>query len=143
LTAKMGEAAPGLAQMRRALLDCQELAQHILKRKGPPPAAAQEATAAPGESAGAAQPTALAAGQRPLTRDDVLARLADASALLLQMEPQSPIAYMLQRAVKLARLPLPDLMRILVRDPNVLGQLDRELDLGIASEDAARAGKNK
>jgi type VI secretion system protein ImpA len=143
LTAKMGESAPGLAQMRRALLECQELAQQILKRKGPPPAAAQQAAAPADESSGAAQTTAQAGLQRPLTREDVLARLADASAQLLQMEPQSPIAYMIQRAVKLARLPLPDLMRVLVRDPNVLGQLDRDLDLGIANEDAAKAGKNR
>jgi type VI secretion system protein ImpA len=73
-----------------------------------------------------------------LTRDDVLNRLADASALLLQMEPHSPIAYLVQRAVRLARLPLPELMRVLVRDQNVLGQLDRDLDLGLEKPDAAK-----
>ena len=91
----------------------------------------------PVEPGAVAQPAA----RRPLTREDVLVRLADASAMLLQMEPQSPIAYMIQRAVKLARLPLPELMRVLVRDPGVLGQLDRDLDLGL--EEAAKAGKSK
>jgi len=148
LNTTMGEAAPGLAQVRKALLECQELAQKVLQRKGPAPLSAPEAAAPPTESGAEVQPVAAPAARRPLTRDDVLARLDDASALLLQMEPHSPIAYLVQRAVKLARLPLPDLMRVLVRDPAVLGQLDRDLDLGLekqeaAKQEAAKTGKSK
>jgi type VI secretion system protein ImpA len=143
LSAKMGELAPGLAQVRKALLECQELAQHILQRKGPAPAPAQEASAKPGEPAAAAQANGEPEARRPLTREDLLTRLSDASALLLQLEPQSPGAYMVLRAVKLARLPLPELMRVLVRDPGVLGQLDRDLDLGLEKQDAAKQGKGK
>jgi type VI secretion system protein ImpA len=141
LSSKMGETAPGLAQLRKALLDCQELSQQILKRKGPAPAPAPTPAAKPDASAAAAPPAASAAAPapRPLTRDDVLARLADASALLLQLEPQSPVAYLMQRAVRLARLPLPDLMKVLIRDPNILSQLDRDLDLGLEKPDAAKA----
>ena len=62
----------------------------------------------------------------------------EASALLLQMEPHSPIAYLVQRAVRLARLPLPDLMKVLIRDPGVLGQLDRDLDLGLEKPQAVK-----
>jgi type VI secretion system protein ImpA len=138
---KMGETAPGLSQLRRALLDCQELAQQIIQRKGPPPVAAQSDVPAPAESGAPAQAVAAPEPQRPLTRDDLLARLADASSLLLQMEPHSPIAYLVQRAVKLARLPLPDLMRVLIRDPGVLGQLDRDLDLGLEAMEPAKPGK--
>lgn len=142
LGSKMGEAAPGLTQVRKALLDCQELAQHILKRKGPAPVSTQDTSSpAPETGTPAAQPAAVQMVARPLTREDVLSRLADASALLLQMEPHSPIAYLVQRAVKLARLPLPDLMRVLVRDAGVLNQLDRDLDLGLESPDAPKPGK--
>jgi type VI secretion system protein ImpA len=150
LNTRMGEAAPGLTQVRKAVTECQELAQEILKRKGPPPAPVVESAEPPAADAAPAQPGAAAptTGPRALTRDDVLARLADASALLLQMEPHSPIAYLVQRAVKLARLPLPELMRVLVRDAGVLGQLDRDLDLGldkqeVAKQDAAKAAKGK
>jgi type VI secretion system protein ImpA len=144
LRAKMGEAAPGLAQVRKALLDCQELAGQILRRKGPPPAADQKLDAARGESDAPRGPAGTApAARRPLTRDDVLARLAEASALLLQMEPHSPIAYLVQRAVKLARLPLPELMRVLIRDTGVLGELDRDLDLGLETPEAPKTGKSK
>ncbi len=144
LSAKMGDAAPGLAQVRKALLDCQELAQYILKRKGPAPVAAQTSDAQAAEPGPAAAPKdAAPAVARPLTREDVLARLADASALLLQMEPHSPIAYLVQRAVKLARLPLPELMKVLVRDAGVLNQLDRDLDLGLESPEGAKSGRGK
>lgn len=139
---KMGEQAPGLSQVRRALLECQELAQQILKRKGPAPVAAKAVPSDPADSAAPEQVDAAPPAPKPLTRDDVLSRLADASALLLEMEPHSPIAYLVQRAVKLARLPLPDLMRVLVRDPAVLGQLDRDLDLGLERQDAAKQQGN-
>jgi type VI secretion system protein ImpA len=145
MDARMGEVAPGMTQVRRALIDCQDLAKYILHRKGPAAAAAPPSgsAAAPSEADGVAHSGAAVAAPRPLTRDDVLARLADASALLLTMEPHSPVAYLVQRAVKLARLPLPELMRVLVRDAGVLGQLDRDLDLGLEKQDAAKAGKNK
>ena len=143
LEAKMGEAAPGLSQMRKAVLECQELAKYILQRKGPAAPGAPAGAAPASEADETAQPETVPALRRPLTRDDVLARLADASAMLLQMEPHSPIAYLVQRAVKLARLPLPELMRVLVRDAGVLGQLDRDLDLGLEKQEAAKAGKSK
>jgi type VI secretion system protein ImpA len=142
LSTHMGEEAPGLVQVRKALLDCQELAQQILQRKGPPPDAAEQTAETPAESSEAALPAAAApAGARRLqTRDGVLAQLAEASAALLKMEPHSPIAYMIQRAVKLARLPFPDLMRVLIRDPGVLSQLDRDLDLGLEGQDGSKPG---
>ena len=140
LTARMGDLAPGLAQIRRAVIDCQDLAKFVLQRKGPAPLPA-EAPAPADEAANAAPSGAAPTARRALTREDVLNRLADASAILLQMEPHSPIAYMIQRAVKLARLPFPDLMKVLVRDASVLGQLDRDLDLGLETQDGARPGK--
>jgi type VI secretion system protein ImpA len=143
LKTKMGEAAPGLGQVRKALDECQDLAQHILKRKGPAPVPVQELAAQPDESGVAAQPPTANGTRQPLTREDVLDQLAEASGSLLQMEPHSPIAYMIQRAVKLARLPLPELMRVLVRDPGVLSQLDRDLDLGLELHDTAKPGKGK
>jgi type VI secretion system protein ImpA len=144
LGARMGEAsAPGMGHVRKAVLDCQELAQLILQRKGPAPVAAPKEAEETSDSADTAPSSTAPPARRMLTRDDVLDRLAEASALLLQMEPHSPIAYMIQRAVKLARLPLPDLMRVLVRDAGVLGQLDRDLDLGLDVHDAAKGTKNK
>ncbi len=138
------DAAPSLGQVSKALQECQELAAQILKRKGPPPVAAAAEVAAPPATNGAAQSAeAVPANRRPLTREDILNRLSDASALLLAMEPQSPIAFMIQRAIKMARMPLPDLMKVLIRDPNVLAQLDRDLDLGLEKKPEAPKPGNK
>src|SRR5262249_14402151 len=99
LRTQLGETAPGLAQVRKALLECQELAQQVLQGKGPAPVSAQpDGAAKPAESDAPAQAAATPPVRRPLTREDVLNRLADASNLLLQMEPHSPIAYLVQRA---------------------------------------------
>src|SRR5262249_3777546 len=115
----------------------QGLAQHLLPRTRLAPVTAPKAADTLAE-APAPTDAAPVAARRPLTREDVLARLAEASALLLQMEPHSPIAYLVQRAVKLARLPLPDLMKVLILDANVLGQLDRDLGLGLDKQDAVK-----
>jgi type VI secretion system protein ImpA len=136
LSSRMGTVAPGMSLVRKALLECQQLAQMILQRKGPAPSAVEEGAEPASEADGAVQGTAPAAAPRRMrTREDVLNQLAEASALLLQMEPHSPVPYLVQRAVKLARLPLPQLMRVLIRDPNVLSQLDRDLDLGFEGQD--------
>jgi len=37
---------------------------------------------------------------------------------------------MIQRAVKLGQMQLPDLMKVLIQDQEVLKQLNRDLDLG-------------
>ncbi len=141
---EMEDAAPGLGQVSKALQECQELAEQILKRKGPPPVAAAVEVAAVPATNGAAQHAEVApVSHRPLTREDVLNRLSEASALLLEMEPQSPIAFMIQRAIKMARMPLPDLMKVLIRDPNVLAQLDRDLDLGLDKKPEAPKAGNK
>ena len=135
LDAKMGDHSPSLAEIRRALTDVQDWMQGMLARKGPAPVDAEEASDAPidtvatSTSGVAAAEKATGAG-RMRTRDEVYARLAEASAMLLQMEPHSPVAYMIQRAVKLGHLSLPELIKVLVRDQEVLNQLNRDLDLG-------------
>jgi type VI secretion system protein ImpA len=124
LTAKMGPAAPALSELRRALEDCRLLARQILQRKAPTPAPA----AAAGEAAGPAEP-ARPDGRAPATRDDVYRRLAEAADLLQQLEPHSPIPYLVRRAVALGAMPFPQLIRELIREPNVLQELVREFGI--------------
>ena len=133
LNEKMGEAAPGLVTVKKALADCQALAGQILERKGPAPVSAPEPEESPGAAEGEAGPSDGKAPvvKRALTREDVYAQLADVAALLMRLEPQSPVVYLVQRAVKLSQLPFPQLMKVLIRDASVLGELNRDLDLGI------------
>ena len=124
---RMGAAAPGLAGIHRAVEECQQLAQHILHRKGPAPA---EAGAAPGDQAA---PAGAADGASPsraaVSRAEAYRQLAQAADLLQRLEPHSPIPYLVRRAVELGALPFPQLMRALIRDANVLGELNRELGI--------------
>jgi type VI secretion system protein ImpA len=67
---------------------------------------------------------------RPVSsREDAYRQLAAAANVLRQLEPHSPIPYLIQRAVELGRLPFPQLIRELVRDANVIAELDRELGI--------------
>jgi type VI secretion system protein ImpA len=126
---KMGKSAPSLINLRGALEGCQTLGQQILQRKAPPaaePVAAENGTApstAPATN-GAARPT-----RQGTTRQDVYQQLAQSATLLQQMEPHSPIPYLILRAVQLGSMSFPDLMRALIRDGNVLSELSRELGI--------------
>ncbi len=132
---KMGDAAPGLIAFREALEQTRVLAAQILERKGPDPdaavaAAVEEPVAAPDEAAGTSANVADPAAPRaPATRAQVYQQIAAAANLLRQLEPHSPIPYLLQYAVELGALPFPDLMKVLVRNPEVLDSMNRVLGI--------------
>jgi type VI secretion system protein ImpA len=131
LNPKMGPLAPGLTMVRQAIQECLGLERQIVQRKGGGGAAA-EAEAGPGEGAA---PAARGGGPAPGSRADAYHQLAQAAAVLQQLEPHSPIPYLVQRAVQLGGLPFPQLIRELVRDANILRELNREL--GIKEEGEA------
>ena len=123
LSTKMGAAAPGLTGVRQALDDCRTLVQQILKLKGPV-GGDGEAGAAAGNGEQAGGPS------RPATtRAEAYRQLRQAAAVLQQLEPHSPIPYLVQRAVELGSMPFPQLMKALIREPNVLAELSREFGL--------------
>jgi type VI secretion system protein ImpA len=122
LNARMGTAAPGLAGVRQALEGCRVLTEQLLQRKGEG-AAAPAAPAADGQAAPAGP--ARSAG----TRAEAYRQLEQAADLLQELEPHSPIPYFIRRAVALGRLPYPLLMRELIRDANLLAELNREMGI--------------
>jgi type VI secretion system protein ImpA len=123
LGSKLGAVAPGLTGLRQAVDDCRVLVQQILKVKGSTAGAA-------GEPAGDGKAAAGAAGARPASsRSEAYRQLKEAALVLQQLEPHSPIPYLVQRAVELGAMPFPDLMKALIREPNVLAELNRELGI--------------
>jgi type VI secretion system protein ImpA len=62
--------------------------------------------------------TAAAAAPRPVTREDMLRELARISDYFRRTEPQSPLAYTLEEAVRRGRLTWPELLAELVPDNN-------------------------
>lgn len=144
LDARLGKTAPGMLSLRQAISDCNDLARLILARKGPSPNdAASSNPIAPGPSAAGDEDATPAPSSsrdaRPATREQVYRQLAEAADLLQRIEPHSPIPYLLRRAVELGAMPFPLLMRELIRNPDVLGEMGREL--GIKSEPPPEAAE--
>ena len=136
----MGRNAPALSGIREAVGQCLVLAEQILAQKGPAPFVAP---AAPAHDESAELPAASENGaalvpsaRRSPTRADHYQQIAETAAALKQLEPHSPIPYLLERAVELGAMPFPELMKVLVRNPEVLNMMNREL--GIRQEDAAK-----
>jgi len=82
-----------------------------------------------GEVASGGAATAAGALRPAVSRADAYRQLAQAAALLRQLEPHSPIPYLIQRAVELGSMPFPQLIRALIREQNVLTELNRELGI--------------
>jgi type VI secretion system protein ImpA len=129
LETRASDAAPGLTELGGAVEDCRRLLTgYVLPKIAPAarPGADAETDKQDGQAsagAGASRPAAST------SRAEAYQRLAEVAALLKQLEPHSPIPYLLERAVVLGRLPFPQMIKELVRDGAVLGVLGRELGL--------------
>jgi type VI secretion system protein ImpA len=135
LEEKLGTYAPSISNLRQAVYDCQVLAKQILEQKGLPPVEAEE----PGYEAGLARDELAGPGEaRPAmsSRAQVFQTVAEAARVLKQLEPHSPVPFMLERAVELGALPFPELMKVLIRNPEVLMMLSRELGIKEMSEES-------
>jgi type VI secretion system protein ImpA len=130
LTQKLNERlqadAPSMGGIREALDNCLTLAKEISQRKGGGAVAAEAPEA--GQPAEGADGQARA-GKMAATRDEAYRQLAQLASLLKQLEPHSPIPYFLERAVAMGALPFPLMIKELVRVPEVLTELNRELGI--------------
>lgn len=117
--------APGLGAIREAIGDCRTLAQQILQKKGGGRVALRSAAPEPDSE----QAPSTRGEPRMETRAEIYARVAEAAAKLQQIEPHSPIPYLLSRAVELGTLSFPDLMKSLILNADVLKVLNRELGI--------------
>ncbi len=136
LNKKMGPLGPGMTSLRQALQEALGLEKQILDRKVASTPSAAEAAGPAADGAAAAPAAGLRAPGGPQhSRADAYRLLAQAAAVLQQLEPHSPIPYLVQRAVQLGSLPFPQLIKELVRDANILRELNREL--GIKDEEAS------
>ncbi len=155
MTEKMADVAPGLSELRSSMRDCLALAEQILEKKEPPPSDdpidgdsdmsldgmgddssnGDLVEVVDDDSGGGSR-----VRRRGNSRSDVYAQLEAISSQLLEIDPHSPISYLVQRAVKLSKLSLPQLLRALIRNDQALDDLSRDLDLGV--EESAPSGEN-
>jgi type VI secretion system protein ImpA len=134
LNARMGQLAPGLTSLRQAVFECRTLAKQILDRKGPEP---DSETSGEGATEGSAEEGGggggggggISVSRVMQSRAQVYARLAEAAELLGQLEPHSPIPYLIRRAVQLGDLSFPDLVKALISDSSVRADLGRSLGI--------------
>jgi type VI secretion system protein ImpA len=125
---RVGSSAPRLLQIREAVSDCTGLVRLVLeKTQSLRPASTSEADTTVDTTTG--QMRQAGESSSVVTRADVLRRLREAADVLQRLEPHSPIPYLVRRAVELGELSFPQLIRALIRDPNVLGELSRELGI--------------
>src|SRR5213076_2466023 len=103
--------APGMTGLRPPLEECYVLARDILKRR---PADSGGADGADGQSEGSGDGSGTKRGGQS-SRQEVYRQLAEAAERLRQLEPHSPIPYLIQRAVQLGSMSFPQLIRQLVR----------------------------
>jgi type VI secretion system protein ImpA len=139
LAAKMGAVSPGLTGLRQALDEVRVLAAQVAKRKTPEAGSDQHTEQPPEEGAAGAVGAAAPPQRAARSREEAYRQLAQAAAVLMQLEPHSPIPYFVQRAVELGKLPFPQMIKALVREPNVLAELYREM--GIAVDEPSGSGQ--
>ena len=149
---KFGRGAPSLLDIKRVLEECHSLVEPILakKRELEPDPPHSEATAgntpAPQPSDGitanhqslAVAPVAIKARNadatdfiavEPTSRADALQRLAAIAEFFHRSEPHSPIAYLVQRAVRWGQMPLEEWLSEVISDQGVLAHIRETLGI--------------
>jgi type VI secretion system protein ImpA len=123
LTAKLGADGPSLNTVRAVLEEGRDFLQQILSQRPDAEAISDKGVldGAPGGGRGGAG--------APLGRSDLYRQIGHSAQALRELEPHSPIPYLLLRAVELGMMPFPQLMQELIRDANVLTELKRELGI--------------
>ena len=125
--------APGLREMGKAMTEIDDRATKVLKQKRieePDPSDFVE-----GEEGGDGE---SAAGGRSRSghvrdREDALSKLSEIAAYFKRTEPQSPVAYLVNRAVSWGNMPLENWLQDVIKDENILFQLRQTLGFNTTS----------
>jgi type VI secretion system protein ImpA len=131
---KFGTQAPSLIKVRGAIADCHSLLGALLKKKreqDPNYKPALEKSAAADSAAEPAgsrafqpeRPAPMSWAGEPRSRDEAFERLAVLAAYLKRVEPQHPVSYLLDRAVRWTKMPLEEWLGEVVTNQDVLNQL--------------------
>ena len=126
---KFGRQTPGLGILKKSLDDIRSLVEKLVKEKRilEPDAITEGSAAAVAEVGGGAGMSAAVGPVR--SRDEALRRLAEVAHYFQTTEPHSPVAYLVQRAIKWGQMPLELWLEDVIKDGSVLGQLRETLGL--------------
>lgn len=126
---------PGLSNMQKALDDVHAQVKKLLERKRaeePDVNDSIESESIDGSTSEESEGiTSGVGGGGPVrSRPEALKRLGEIAAFFQRTEPHSPVAYLVQRAVKWGNMPLESWLQEVIKDENVLYQLRETLGLG-------------
>jgi type VI secretion system protein ImpA len=141
---KFGPAAPSLIGIRKAIDDCHSLVSTVIKTKReqdpnykPEPtgqSGGEKVTENPANG-GAVEVKSMAASgpmtwsAEPKSREEAFQRLVIIANYLKRVEPQHPVSYLLERAVRWTRMPLEEWLGEVVRNEDVLKHLHDTLGI--------------
>ena len=132
LDGHLGREAPGTTAIRESIAKCEDLVRRILRNKG-----GAEPEAGPSDEADGADAAQQAGpgGGGPLrSREDAFRRLEEIAAYLRRTEPQSPVPYLVERAVAWGRMPFSALLGELIKDEPARGHVVELLGIKDAAQ---------
>jgi type VI secretion system protein ImpA len=144
LDGNFGRDAPSFLGIRKAIDDCHALVSPIIKKKReqdpnyrpePTGQSGTESIAVGPASDGAMEVKAVAASgamtwsSEPKSREEAFQRLVVIANYLKRVEPQHPVSYLLERAVRWTKMPLEDWLGEVVRNDDVLKHLHDTLGI--------------
>jgi type VI secretion system protein ImpA len=139
---KFGKQAPSLLDLRKAIEDCRSLVEDLVnaKRKLDPNYKPEEEAPLVSDSSGvpggevqtmAASNPSVGNGlpREPTSREDAYQRLAIIADYLKKTEPQNPVSYLVERAVRWAEMPLEQWLGEVIQNQDVLKHLRETLGI--------------
>jgi len=127
---KFGRNAPSLLAIRKVIEDCQVLVGGLVKtkREQDPSYKADSGDGAVGEAAPDSHAqgfniAGVAWSGEPRSREEAFQRLAQIAAYLKRVEPQHPVSYLLERAVRWTKMPLEEWLGEVIHSDEVLAHL--------------------
>ncbi len=139
---------PGLTILKKTLGDIKDLVKKLLQEKREQEPTEEELNTGNevsqetfSEAGEVITTNGVAGTSGPIkSRQDALKRLTEVASFFHKTEPHSPVSHLVKRAVKWGNMPLESLLKELVKDENVLGQIRETLGLGEDSGDSTDSG---
>ena len=129
---------PGLSTLKKSLDDVYGQVKKILERKRLEEPdendVAEETTPSEdgsSESTNAGTPSTMVGAVK--SRSDALKRLSEIAVFFHRSEPHSPVAYLVNRAVKWGNMPLDSWLQEVIKDSAALEQINEMLGIGTSS----------
>jgi type VI secretion system protein ImpA len=137
---KFGQQTPGLGTLKQTLDSIRTLVEKLVKEKRilePDPVLDAQSEVAAGDGQGGPSGGPLRG------RAEALRQLAEVAQYFQRTEPHSPVAYLIQRAIKWGHMPLELWLEEVIKDSNVLGHLKETLGIGPEGSQSFDQDSNK